>query len=62
MYILPIEYGLYYYYLSVEEEDDNRKNYHYAVNKNNRKKVLLNYSPYDIMTRTAFKECVEKIE
>ena len=62
MYILPIEHGHFYYYLSVEEEDDNIKYYHYAVNKENRNRILLDYSPYDTMTRTAFRECVEKIE
>jgi len=62
MYIMPIEYGHFYYHLSVEEEDDNIKYFHYAVNKENRSKILLDYSPYDVMTRTAFRECVEKIE
>lgn len=62
MYILPIEHGHFYYHLSVEEEEDNIKYYHYAVNKDNRNRILLNYSPYDTMTRMAFRECVEKIE
>lgn len=59
--IIPIEYSGYYYYLSVEEEDDNRKNYHYAVNRGTKKRILLNYDPYDCMTRTAFRELVEKL-
>jgi hypothetical protein len=62
VYILPIEFGNFYYYLSIEKEEDNIKNYHYAINKETRKMVLLDYNPYDIMTRSAFRECVEKIE
>jgi hypothetical protein len=47
------------YWFSIEEEEDNRKIYHYAYGPKG--SILLDFSPYDPMTKDDFERIIDTL-